>query len=512
MDDQAESGAPAPVTPEFCPIEVIGQTDVGCRRTENQDAFADFQDELGYRLLVVADGMGGHQGGATASRICVETLGEAFRASSEPLPDRIRCGLERANEQILEVAASDSRLEGMGTTAVVLAFTPRGEAVVAWVGDSRAYRLREGQLEQLTEDHSLVAEMVRQGMISPEEAVGHPRRNELLRSVGVHSGAEVEVRRIDARPGDRFLLCSDGLCGELPAAAIAEELAGDPVEAAAVLIEKANRSGGPDNITVQIATLGERRPLVLASDDTPRPANRRVPPALWPAVAAGLALLLVGWIVARPSGDEHSPPSPSLVERVPPAQPEAHSSPPPRETLAEEAAAPTELSTEATPPALETTPALALEADLAVEPDPEQAVEIATSLAIDPKPSTEIAPLEADLEAIEVPALEPDPERAIEAFLESWSRAATARDYSLYERLGFELSEAAFAEKYGERRALELRLVLFEWNRDGPDRLAVRVQATTAYEEGGLSRRIEEERKLLLRETEAGLRYAGRWE
>ena len=185
MDEHADSRAPAPLAPEPCPIEVVGQTDVGRQRSENQDAFGDFEDDLGYRLLVVADGMGGHRGGATASRICVETLGEAFRGSSDPLPDRISRGLELSSERIQEQAERDPNLEGMGTTAVALAFTPRGEAVVAWVGDSRAYRLRDGQLEQLTEDHSLVAEWVRLGVISSDEAASHPRRHELLCERGV---------------------------------------------------------------------------------------------------------------------------------------------------------------------------------------------------------------------------------------------------------------------------------------------------------------------------------------
>ena len=463
VDESAESRAPAPVTPELCPIEVVGQTDVGCRRSENQDAFGDFEDDLGYRLLVVADGMGGHRGGATASRICVETVGEAFRGSSDPLPDRIARGLERANERILEQAALDPDLEGMGTTAVVLAFTPRGEAVVAWVGDSRAYRLRDGQLEQLTQDHSLVAEWVRLGVISSDEAASHPRRHELLRSVGGSSGVEVDVTRVNARPGDRFLLCSDGLCGEVPEQEIAQDLAGDAASAVRSLIERANRAGGPDNVTVQVATLGD---LVPGQPLLPI-AQRSGRAAFWLAAAAGGMFLIAGWFALRPADPRPEPPLRQVVERPAPPAPEI--APPPSQPA----------------PVIPAPPPRPAPQQLAQRPEP---------------PAPEPA------------AAEIDPAQAIEAFLSAWSSAVTERDYPRYRSLGLELSEDEFAAAYVDRSGLELRLELFDWRRAGSDRLAVHMLATTTYESGGLARRIQEERSLLLDETPTGLRYAGRWE
>ncbi len=458
MDEHADSRAPAPVTPQLCPIAVVGQTDVGCQRSENQDAFGDFEDELGYRLLVVADGMGGHRGGATASRICVETVGEAFRGSSDPLPDRISRGLELSSERILERAELDPDLEGMGTTAVVLAFTPRGEAVVAWVGDSRAYRLRDGQLEQLTEDHSLVAEWVRLGVISSDDAASHPRRHELLRSIGGGSGVEVDVTCVDARPGDRFLLCSDGLCGEVPKQEIARDLARDAAGAVGSLIARANRRGGPDNVTVQVATLGELIPGEPLLPIGPRSGSA----VLWLAAAVVLMLLIAGWLALQPAEERPEPPAGQGVERPAPAAAEIAPSAP--------AASPGR----ATPqPALQQIPEL-----LAPEPAP----------------------------------AEIDPAQEIEGFLSAWSSAVTERDYSRYRSLGLELSEQEFLTAYGDRSALELRLELFDWRRAGSDRLAVRVLVTTTYESGGLARRIQEELSLVLDETATGLRYAGRWQ
>ena len=142
----------------------------------------------------------------------------------------------------------------MGTTGVALLLEPDGRAWVANVGDSRAYRLRDGRLEQLTLDHSLVAELVRRGMLTAEEAQVHPRRNEVLRSLGVEAEVSVDVTAVDVQAGDQYLLCSDGLSGvvddqEIAAVLIAEA----PADAVRRLVDAANERGGPDNVTVLIA-------------------------------------------------------------------------------------------------------------------------------------------------------------------------------------------------------------------------------------------------------------------
>jgi serine/threonine protein phosphatase PrpC len=153
----------------------------------------------------------------------------------------------------------------MGTTVVGLALGEAGEAWVVHVGDSRLYLLRGGRLRALTEDHSLVAEMHRQGFITAEEAQVHPRRNELTRSVGVASGVDVEISRIAMRPGDRFLLCSDGLCGYVGDEEIRQVLESEPpLGAARVLVDRANAKGGYDNVTVQVVAIAEDAPLEAA--------------------------------------------------------------------------------------------------------------------------------------------------------------------------------------------------------------------------------------------------------
>lgn len=239
-------------------IQTASLSDVGRVRSENQDSFGEAADSAGNRLLIVADGMGGHRGGSTASRLCIETASMEFRESTDAVDSRLRRGLERANVDVHQASTKDPDLSGMGSTAVALALTPDGDAWVAWVGDSRAYRLRDGRLERMTDDHSYVAEGVRAGVISPEQVATHPRRNQLLRCVGPNPSVEVDVRAIDVRQGDRFLLCSDGLWGEVPEAEIATVLSSEPPAAATqTLVDRANQRGGPDNITVQILSIGE---------------------------------------------------------------------------------------------------------------------------------------------------------------------------------------------------------------------------------------------------------------
>lgn len=281
-------------------------TDVGMVRSENQDAGCEFRHPMsGAQLLVVADGMGGHQGGATASRLAIEAVGGVFQSSADPGPDMLREALEAANESIYRAAHEQPELHGMGTTGVALLFNPNGETWVAHVGDSRAYQMRSGQLHPITADHSAVAEMERRGMISAEEAAVHPRRNELLRSIGVEPEVEVDVSPVEVIDGDQFLLCSDGLSGLVADEEIAAVLQRQaPAEAVRVLVDAANARGGPDNITVIVSSFAASPAPVLAppapvespiaSDDSAVSVKRL---ALVAAVVGILLIVAVGTLV-----------------------------------------------------------------------------------------------------------------------------------------------------------------------------------------------------------------------
>jgi protein phosphatase len=243
-------------------IDAASCSHVGRVRTVNQDRFAEFEDGRGSRLLVVADGMGGHRGGETASRLAVEAIGDVFARSRESLGERMGAAIAAANERVYESACADPELAGMGTTVVALCLGEAGEGWVAHVGDSRLYLLRGGKLDALTADHSLVGEMQRLGMLSAEEAEAHPRRNELTRCVGVAPSVEVEITRIAVEPGDRFLLCSDGLCIHLGDDEIREVLEREqPSSAAHMLVDHANARGGHDNVTVQVVSIPETATL-----------------------------------------------------------------------------------------------------------------------------------------------------------------------------------------------------------------------------------------------------------
>jgi len=241
-------------------LAIAGTTHVGRIRKVNQDAFDRFDDyERGEILLVVADGMGGHQGGEVASRMAIGTLGKLCREGEGDPPTRLSHAIERANSEIHKLASRDRTLKGMGTTVVALLLCEKGPSFVAHAGDSRLYRLRRGEFEPLTEDHSVVALMVRNGSISPEEAWDHPKRNQIMRALGVHEDVEIDITPLDIQSGDTFLLCSDGLNGMLPDADL-KVLAGsapDPHTVVAWMIDAANQAGGKDNVTAMIAQLHE---------------------------------------------------------------------------------------------------------------------------------------------------------------------------------------------------------------------------------------------------------------
>ncbi len=243
-----------------------GASDVGRKRTHNEDAFLLLPEES---LYCVADGMGGHASGEVAARIAVEEMAEFFRLTGrdedatwpyklDPKKtydeNRLITGVKLANLRIHERARTDERLHGMGTTIVSASF-PRdgGAALIGHVGDSRAYLWRRGDLRQLTEDHSLLAEHMKAHALSPAEIKAFPHKNVILRALGMKSIVEVDVDRVPLEVSDVLLLCSDGLSSMVPDARIAEILRGvhgDLRRAVGELIEAANAAGGMDNITV----------------------------------------------------------------------------------------------------------------------------------------------------------------------------------------------------------------------------------------------------------------------
>ena len=244
-------------------ITSCGMTDVGLKRGHNEDNFL-INEEL--NLFVVADGMGGHAGGEYASAICVNTIEEIVMAiemnesgeteESDPVEiarERLRYALRLAGRRIFEKASQDEEYHGMGTTAVAL-LVDGTNAVVAHVGDSRLYLMRDGKIQQITEDHSFVARQVKAGVMSEEDAKNHRMRNVIYRSLGYQEDVEVDVQIQAIRKDDRFLLCSDGLTGHVDGDELGEYVGKyGPQEASRRLIELACERGGDDNITALIA-------------------------------------------------------------------------------------------------------------------------------------------------------------------------------------------------------------------------------------------------------------------
>jgi serine/threonine protein phosphatase PrpC len=221
------------------------KSDTGRKRRRNEDSYVCEPP-----LFAVADGMGGAQAGQVASRLAAGTLREA---STDGTPEeRVVALIQEANRRVYQEAGEDATRRGMGTT-VTAALALDDRIVIGHVGDSRAYRIRAGELEQLTEDHSLVAELVRSGKLSPEEAENHPQRSVITRALGTDPDVDVDVFGTDTQSGDVYMLCSDGLTGMVDDDAILELVErhrGDLDAAAQALIGAANRGGGEDNITV----------------------------------------------------------------------------------------------------------------------------------------------------------------------------------------------------------------------------------------------------------------------
>ena len=225
-------------------------TDVGRVRNVNQDNAFSVEG-----FFAVADGMGGHRGGEVASAVALESLSAALPVLST---DDLLDAISDSNLAVLERANADPSLRGMGTTLCVLALVDDGTGepslILANVGDSRIYQYGNGVLEQRTDDHSMVAEMMRQGRITAEEAGSHPQRNILTRALGIDAGVQIDAWRVAPTPGQRWMLCSDGLFNEVDDETLASVLASytDPADAANELVRLANAGGGRDNITVLV--------------------------------------------------------------------------------------------------------------------------------------------------------------------------------------------------------------------------------------------------------------------
>jgi serine/threonine protein phosphatase PrpC len=245
----------------------------GRKRRRNEDAWVCQPP-----IFAVADGMGGARGGEIASRLAAAALREDETGATGE--DRVIGLIQEANRRVYERSSEDSDASGMGTT-VTLALVEDGAVTIGHVGDSRAYLIRDRELEQLTDDHSLVAELVRSGRLSPEEAESHPQRSVITRALGTDPDVDVDTLSVEAKPGDLFLICSDGLTsmvGDEAILDIVERNRGNLEAAAKELVNTANRSGGEDNITVVFFEIAEEGARVL-EETRPMPAVDESKPA-----------------------------------------------------------------------------------------------------------------------------------------------------------------------------------------------------------------------------------------
>ena len=288
---------------EGYPRRIGGKTDVGATREENQDSIDYIQTPDGaWTLLVVCDGMGGHADGKLASSMAVDLIGRRFTelSAAGDAREALRGAIVDANAAVYSASRESGQARGMGTTCAALAV--RGdEAWIAHVGDSRVYRIRPGVVERMTRDHSAVQRMVDAGMITEDEARRHPESNVLIRSVGVRETVEPDVRGPEKiLPGDRFLLCSDGLWNVVEDEVVAAMASMyEPQEAVEKLIALANDRGGPDNISVQIFERADGKGL--AKEFEPKKFRRAPKAAKGPRVTQPVAAAVsVSGSVAAP--------------------------------------------------------------------------------------------------------------------------------------------------------------------------------------------------------------------
>jgi len=278
---------------------VAAGTDIGHVREGNEDSFTSMDP-----LFAVADGMGGHAGGEVASGLALETIERLFTRGEGDLAEQVH----EANRIVFERSVLDRSVAGMGTT--LTAALLEGDRVrLAHVGDSRAYLLRDGELRQLTEDHTLVRRMVLEGELTEAEAEVHPHRNILTRVLGVGPDIEIDELWLDPRSGDRLLLCSDGLTGMVPDDRVGEILRADrdPQRAVDRLIREANEAGGVDNITAIV--------IDLVDADERDPAEEDV-------IAGEEPITTIA-----DGGEGSGPPPTTVVEREPREAPAGHDGP-----------------------------------------------------------------------------------------------------------------------------------------------------------------------------------------
>jgi serine/threonine protein phosphatase PrpC len=230
-----------------------GRTDAGRKRRRNEDSFV-----VEPPLFAVADGMGGAQAGEVASRLAAAAFREFHDADELAPEERVEAIIQEANRRIFDRARADAAASGMGTT-ITAAVVGEDSVTIGHVGDSRAYRIRDGELEQLTQDHSLVADLIRSGRLTPEEADTHPQRSVITRALGTDPEVDVDTFTVEVAPGDVFLLCSDGLTtmvGDDEILRLVRESSG--LESAGkALVKAANRHGGDDNVTVVLFRVEE---------------------------------------------------------------------------------------------------------------------------------------------------------------------------------------------------------------------------------------------------------------
>jgi serine/threonine protein phosphatase PrpC len=241
-------------------MKTATHTDIGRVRMVNEDRAVVQEDLNGYVLAIVADGMGGHQAGDIASQMAVDLIQSELRpvpgdASLEERKERLRSAIELANEKIFQFAADQTSYHGMGTT-VVAVLADAHSVVIGHIGDSRVYRLGTNGIEQLTEDHSLVNELVKSGQITREEAGHHPRRNVLTRALGTEPTIEADIQGMEWSTGDILLLCSDGLSSLISLEQMEAYLREDETLECKVreLIDAALEAGGDDNVTVVLVS------------------------------------------------------------------------------------------------------------------------------------------------------------------------------------------------------------------------------------------------------------------
>ncbi|MDX8152451.1 Stp1/IreP family PP2C-type Ser/Thr phosphatase [Patulibacter brassicae] len=279
------------------------RTDTGRQRPHNEDSFVARTP-----LFAVADGMGGAQAGEVASRVAVDTLREGLGTGSGTVAERLRDQVSEANRRIHERALRDQRRAGMGTT-LTAAYVDEGQLVVVHVGDSRLYRLRGQELTRLTRDHSLVEELVRQGRLTPEQALEHPQRSIITRALGPEPEVAIDSEVLNVEDDDLFLVCSDGLTAMLSEEEIEEILAGPGSldERVDLLVDRANEAGGRDNITVLLFRVENAgtAPSALAAGS---PAADEEPTQAHEQVTAVLPRVDADQLAAAASAEEPRPP------------------------------------------------------------------------------------------------------------------------------------------------------------------------------------------------------------